>query len=37
VLWSTTHSVIVVSVRYAMPPDEERYWALSCGSLKFGH
>jgi hypothetical protein len=37
VLWSTTRSVIVVSVRYAMPPDEERYWALSCGSLKFGH
>ena len=37
VLWSTTRSIIVVSVRYAMPPDAERYWALSCGSLKFGH
>jgi hypothetical protein len=37
VLWSTTASVIPVSVRYAMPPDQDRYWALSCGSLKLGH
>lgn len=37
VLWSTTPSVIRVSVRYALPPDENRYWGLSCGSLNVGH
>ena len=36
VLWSTTASVIAVSARFAMPPDSDRYWGLSCGSLKFG-
>lgn len=34
VLWSTSRSVIVVSVRYAMPADQERYWGLSCGNVK---
>ncbi len=34
VLWSTSRSVIVVSVRYAMPADQDRYWGLSCGSVK---
>jgi len=34
VLWSTTRSVIAVSVAYAMPTDQERYWGLSCGSVK---
>jgi hypothetical protein len=34
VLWSTSHSVILVSVRYAMPNDQDRYWGLSCGSVK---
>ena len=34
VLWSTTPSVIRVSVRYALPPDENRYWGLSCGGVK---
>jgi len=33
-LWSTSRSVIVVSVRDAMPTDQERYWGLSCGSVK---
>src|SRR5438034_87819 len=34
VLWSTSRSVIEVGVRYAMPADQERYWGLSCGSVK---
>jgi hypothetical protein len=34
VLWSTTQSVIAVSIRYAMPADQERYWGFSCGSVK---
>src|SRR5438105_266840 len=34
VLWSTSRSVIDVGVRYAMPADQERYWGLSCGSVK---
>jgi hypothetical protein len=34
VLWSTSRTVIAVSVRYAMPPDQDRYWGLSCGSVK---
>jgi hypothetical protein len=34
VLWSTSRSVIEVSVRYAMPTDQDRYWGLSCGSVK---
>jgi len=34
VLWSTSRSVIVVSVRDAMPTDQDRYWGLSCGSVK---
>jgi hypothetical protein len=34
VLWSTSRSVIPVSVRYAMPSDENRYWGLSCGNVK---
>jgi len=34
VLWSTTRSVIAVSVAYAMPADQQRYWGLSCGSVK---
>ena len=33
-LWSTTRSVIVVSVRDAMPTEQERYWGLSCGGVK---
>jgi len=33
VLWSTTRSVIMVSVRYAEPPDSARYWGLSCGNV----
>jgi hypothetical protein len=35
VLWSTSRSVIVVSVGYAAPPDASRYWGLSCGNVKF--
>jgi hypothetical protein len=34
VLWSRTRSVIAVNVAYAMPADQERYWGLSCGSVK---
>ena len=34
VLWSTSRSVIAVSVRYAMPIDQDRYWGLSCGNVK---
>jgi len=34
VLWSTTQTVIAVSIRYAMPADQERYWGFSCGSVK---
>jgi hypothetical protein len=34
VLWSTSRSVILVSDRGAMPTDVERYWGLSCGSVK---
>jgi hypothetical protein len=34
VLWSTSRSVIAVSVRSAMPPDPVRYWGLSCGNVK---
>jgi hypothetical protein len=34
--WSTIRSVIAVSVRYAAPPDHERYWGLSCGDVKTG-
>jgi len=26
--------VIAVSVPNAMPPDQDRYWGLSCGSVK---
>ncbi len=36
-LWSTTPSVITVSVRYALPPDQDRYWGLSCGNVNVGH
>lgn len=35
VLWSTTRSVIAVPVRDAMPTDQEKYWGLSCGNVKF--
>ena len=35
-LWSTSRSVITVSVAYAMPMDHDRYWGLSCGNVKFG-
>jgi len=35
VLWSTSRSVIAVSVRYAEPPDPARYWGLSCGDVRF--
>jgi hypothetical protein len=34
VLWSTTRSVIAVGVRHVMPTDWDRYWGLSCGSVK---
>jgi hypothetical protein len=34
VLWSTSRSVIAVSVRYAEPPDPARYWGLSCGNVR---
>ena len=34
VLWSTSRSVIPVSVPYAMPPDTARYWGISCGAVK---
>jgi hypothetical protein len=34
VLWSTMRTVIPVNVRYAMPAEIERYWGLSCGSVK---
>lgn len=34
VLWSTSRSVVAVSVRYAMPSDQQRYWGLSCGNVK---
>jgi len=34
VLWSTTRAVIAVSVPNAIPPDQDRYWGLSCGSVK---
>ena len=37
VLASTTRSVILVSVRFEMPPDASRYWGLSCGGLNLGH
>ncbi|OLC10668.1 MAG: hypothetical protein AUH39_01385 [Chloroflexi bacterium 13_1_40CM_67_9] len=36
VLWSTSRSVIAVSVAYTMPTDHDRYWGLSCGNVKFG-
>jgi hypothetical protein len=35
VLWSTTRSVIAVRDRYAMPANQEKYWGLSCGNVKF--
>ncbi|TMC71909.1 MAG: hypothetical protein E6J13_05995 [Chloroflexi bacterium] len=35
VLWSTTRTVILVSVAFAMPPNQDRYWGLSCGTVKF--
>jgi hypothetical protein len=34
VLWSTSRSVIAVSVRNAQPPDPARYWGLTCGNVK---
>jgi len=34
VLWSTSRSVIAVSIRNGMPPDQDRYWGLSCGTVK---
>ena len=33
-LFSTTKSVIRVSVPYAEPPNSARYWGLSCGGVK---
>jgi hypothetical protein len=33
VLWSTSRSVIAVGLRYALPPDADRYWGLSCGNV----
>jgi len=34
VLWSTSRSVIAVSVPYAMPADQDRFWGISCGAVK---
>ena len=33
-LWSTTRSIIAVSVAYAIPADHDRYWGLSCGNVR---
>ena len=34
ILWATTRTVIPVPARDFEPPDSERYWGLSCGSVK---
>jgi hypothetical protein len=36
VLWARTASVIAVNTPFAMPPNSDRYWGISCGALKLG-